>query len=376
MSRAQTGAVTMGDRHTRVVTIDAAIATTAPPTTNAGHSRPSYSNLQCARDRVRAAIYNTGARWPDGHLTLTSTCPDIYRGTADLAIAVAVLAAAGTVTVPANTVFIGELALDGRLRRTAQIQDAVLAAHVAGFTRAVIPADSLDDAAEFPESITVLEADTLATVMAWLARDTYRYGRYRVDRPGLHGSSPSLGHLPTSSADAATRKANRMPKHTNKDLAVRLMSVINHGMEHGEIDWNCRSFSEVIATSGDPTHALDPVIEARERDSGQHRDQFMPDVYKIVDRMLAGRLTFGPDHNPTYYIGTVLDGYVAADAPLVHLDDPVTSDNEISLSITEPSQCGTVILSGRQVDALIAGLIRWRTAHPDRDTVGDDSASG
>lgn len=73
----------------------------------------------------------------------------------------------------------------------------------------------------------------------------------------------------------------------------------------------------------------------------------------------------------------MLDGYVAAEAPLVHLDDPVTSDNEISLSITEPSQCGTVILSGSQVDALIAGLIRWRTAHPDRDTaLGDDSASG
>ncbi|WP_146097614.1 hypothetical protein [Nocardia nova] len=37
----------------------------------------------------------------------------------------------------------------------------------------------------------------------------------------------------------------------------------------------------------------------------------MPEIYAIVDRVLGSRLTFGPDDNPTYYIGTMLDGYIA-----------------------------------------------------------------
>ncbi|MFF0453794.1 hypothetical protein [Nocardia africana] len=156
-----------------------------------------------------------------------------------------------------------------------------------------------------------------------------------------------------------------MSRHTDKDLAVRLMSVITDRMEHGDIDWNCRSVDEIVSSSGDPTGPLAAMIAERAHDSGRPPEQFMRRIYAIVDRMLGSRITFGPDDNPTYYIGTMLDGYIAAEAPLLHCEDPAISEDELELSITEPARCGTVILSGRQVDALIAGLLRWRAAHPD-----------
>ncbi len=158
-----------------------------------------------------------------------------------------------------------------------------------------------------------------------------------------------------------------MPRHTDKDLAVRLMSVITDRMEHGDIDWNCHNIDEIVSASSDPTGPHAAMIEEHARDTGRPPEQVIPEIHAIVDRMLGSRLTFGPDDNPAYYIGTMLDGYIAAEAPLLGCEKPAISEDELRFSITEPARCGTVILSGSQVDALIAGLLRWRAAHPDPD---------
>lgn len=368
MSHAQTNAVSVHDGRTRLLAIDVTLNAAAPSAMNALHAWHSYSALECARDRVRAALCNSATRWPDGRLTISASHPDIDDSTSDLAIAVAVLAVSAAVTVPVNTVFIGQLTLDGRLRPAPQTADAVLAAHAAGFTRAVIPTGALDDTtANLPRSIIVLEADNLITVAAWLTRHTNRITPHRVDRRSVRTLPSSLTRPATTKSEGiAVRKADRVHRYTTMELAVRLMSVITDGMEHGRIDWNCRRFHDIVATSGDPTDAMDAVIEAHESDSGQQRDQFMPEIYAIVDRMLASRLTFGPDNNPTYHIGTVSDGYIAATAPPAHRDHLLTVQDEIELSITDPAQRGTAILSSSQVDALIAGLVKWRDAHPDR----------
>ena len=75
---------------------------------------PEISVCQ-TRDRVRAAIVNSGLTWPGG-VTVTvrpESLPKHGSGL-DLAIAVAVLTAAGAVAaVPERCLFYGELGLDG-----------------------------------------------------------------------------------------------------------------------------------------------------------------------------------------------------------------------------------------------------------------------
>ena len=76
-----------------------------------------------ARDRVKAAIHSTGVAWPQRRITV-NLAPSALRKTGaglDLAIAVGVLVAGGE--VPADVVsglaFLGELGLDGSVRRVA-----------------------------------------------------------------------------------------------------------------------------------------------------------------------------------------------------------------------------------------------------------------
>ncbi|RJO74878.1 ATP-binding protein [Nocardia panacis] len=127
--------------------------------------------LQESRDRVRAAVTNSGEKWPDGRVILAlspATLPKV-GSVYDLALAVAVLDAAGLVPAErlARTVLLGELALDGRVRRVRGILPAVIAARDAGCATAVVPCSVLAEAG-LVDGITVLGADTLRTVIAWL----------------------------------------------------------------------------------------------------------------------------------------------------------------------------------------------------------------
>jgi magnesium chelatase family protein len=107
-----------------------------------------------ARDRMRAAIVNSGEIWPARRLTLgLSPAALPKRGSAfDLAMAVAVVAAAGGVPagVLRGLVLLGELGLDGTVRPVRGVLPAALAAARAGFGRLVVPADNAAEAALVP----------------------------------------------------------------------------------------------------------------------------------------------------------------------------------------------------------------------------------
>lgn len=85
-----------------------------------------------ARDRVRAAVLNSGARWPQVRITVGLSPASLHkRGSGlDLAIASAILAADGQIPAEplADAILFAELGLDGRVR---PVRGAVVAA-VAG----------------------------------------------------------------------------------------------------------------------------------------------------------------------------------------------------------------------------------------------------
>ncbi|MFI5783656.1 YifB family Mg chelatase-like AAA ATPase [Nocardia sp. NPDC051570] len=129
------------------------------------------TTLQESRDRVRAAVTNSGEKWPDGRVILAlspATLPKV-GSVYDLALAIAVLDAGDAIPGErlTDTVLLGELALDGRIRRVRGILPAVLAARQAGRTTVVVPESGLTEAG-LVDGIRVLGADTLRALIDWL----------------------------------------------------------------------------------------------------------------------------------------------------------------------------------------------------------------
>lgn len=129
------------------------------------------AGLREAKDRVRSAVRNSGQQWPAEKLTLglsPANLPKLGSGY-DLAIAVAVLAAAGSVpaTRLPSTVLLGELSLDGRVREIRGVLPGLIAARKAGMKRAVVPAQSLFEAM-LVDGLDVFGAACLSDVIAWL----------------------------------------------------------------------------------------------------------------------------------------------------------------------------------------------------------------
>ncbi|HEU0129693.1 MAG TPA: YifB family Mg chelatase-like AAA ATPase [Mycobacteriales bacterium] len=129
------------------------------------------ATMQEARDRVRAAVVNSGCAWPQRRITLALSPAALpKRGSAfDLAMAVAVLAASESVPPAAveGLVLLGELSLDGRVRPVPGVLPAAFAAWRAGVRRLVVPAANVAEAALVPD-VEVLGFADLAGLLAYL----------------------------------------------------------------------------------------------------------------------------------------------------------------------------------------------------------------
>ena len=139
--------------------------------------------LREARDRIRAAISNSGEQWPQRKITVGLSPASLpKRGSwFDLAIAIGVLTAAGTVPRSASDgmMFFGELGLDGRLRPVRGVLPAVAAAAERGFGTVMVAEQNAPEAALVP-GVRVIAASSLTAAVDWL-RGT----------PGLRGGPPA-----------------------------------------------------------------------------------------------------------------------------------------------------------------------------------------
>ena len=98
--------------------------------------------VQEARERVRAAIRNSGGEFPMRRVTVNLAPADLPKaGPAyDLPIAISVLLSSGQVpSIPESALFLGELSLDGGLRHTNGILPMVAVARDEGFRSVFVP---------------------------------------------------------------------------------------------------------------------------------------------------------------------------------------------------------------------------------------------
>jgi magnesium chelatase family protein len=147
--------------------------------------------LHEARDRVRAALVNSGQAWPNRRITvnlLPAALPK-HGSAFDLAIACALLASAGELpmTPLERVVVLGELGLDGAVRPVRGALPMVAAAAEAGIRRVIVPLGNACEAGVVP-GMTVRAADTLARLIAFLrGADTL------LDPPAPEPAPPERG---------------------------------------------------------------------------------------------------------------------------------------------------------------------------------------
>lgn len=117
-----------------------------------------------AKDRVRAAIVNSGYRFPAGRVLINLSPANVRKmGPAfDLAIALALLAIDEQIDTLAlqNFVALGELALDGTLRPVCGVLPMAAGARGAGIDAIVVPRANAREAA-LVAGVTVYAIDTL-----------------------------------------------------------------------------------------------------------------------------------------------------------------------------------------------------------------------
>jgi len=175
-------------------------------------------SLTESRDRVRAAVVNSGGEWPQKKLTVGLSPASVPKAGSgfDLAVACAVLGAAERIDprVLAEIVMIGELGLDGRVRPVRGILPAVLAAADAGYEQVVVPESAAAEASLVP-GVSVLGVRSLRQLIAVLTDEPVP----EEEPDGQGRPDPLLAGLRVPGTGAATGMLGGGAQQPDHDLA-------------------------------------------------------------------------------------------------------------------------------------------------------------
>jgi len=129
--------------------------------------------VQEAKERVRAAIRNSGGRFPTGRVTVNLAPADIRKEGAsyDLPIALGILLASVQIDISneaiAGSLVVGELSLDGSVRHVDGVLAIADTAQVNGFPTLLVAAEDAAEAALVP-GVTVYPIETLVALVRHL----------------------------------------------------------------------------------------------------------------------------------------------------------------------------------------------------------------
>jgi len=143
-------------------------------------------SVQESKERIRSAIRSTAAEYPTQKKIINLAPASLKKQgpVFDLPIAISLLAASGQVKpeVLEKTLFIGELALDGKLRAIPNALSIAIYARRNNWRKLVIPADNFTEAA-LVEGLGLVPAENLQEVLDHLTSQKELVGIKQKDQP-------------------------------------------------------------------------------------------------------------------------------------------------------------------------------------------------
>ncbi len=127
--------------------------------------------VQEARDRVKTALKNSGFSFPRTRLTVNLAPADLRKAgpSFDVPIAVSIMVSSGELNYESvrDSLFLGELALDGSLRPVSGVLSAALLTKKLGLRRIFVPSENASEAALVPQ-LDVIGVPTLVALVEHL----------------------------------------------------------------------------------------------------------------------------------------------------------------------------------------------------------------